>query len=155
MLRNIRQNSSVYTTRHLQRKTLKGLREILFLHDLLDVYFSSKLFGEPFFFLVKNTRPRKLAKIETAFRSKLQFCLHFLVSSFVVILSGPKTSKFFCFLTDPDVINLKLLPTISLSVFRYPWFEELGLKWYALPAVSCLCLDVGGVEIPACPFNGW
>ena len=87
------------------------------------------------FFLVKNTCPRKLAKIVTAFQSKLQFCLHFLVSSFV--------------------INLKLLPTISLSVFRYPWFEELGLKWYALPAVSCLCLDVGGVEIPACPFNGW
>ena len=42
-----------------------------------------------------------------------------------------------------------------LRFSRYPWFEELGLRWYALPAVSCLMLDVGGVEFPACPFNGW
>lgn len=38
---------------------------------------------------------------------------------------------------------------------RYKWFEELGLKWYALPAVSSLLLNCGGVEFSACPFNGW
>lgn len=39
--------------------------------------------------------------------------------------------------------------------FRYPWFADLGLKWYALPAVSGMLFDCGGLEFPACPFNGW
>ena len=39
--------------------------------------------------------------------------------------------------------------------YRYSWFEELGLKWYALPAVSSLMLDVGGIQFTAAPFNGW
>ena len=46
---------------------------------------------------------------------------------------------------------------MSFSTFgpRYPWFAELGLKWYALPAVSAMLFDCGGLEFPACPFNGW
>jgi nitric-oxide synthase len=36
-----------------------------------------------------------------------------------------------------------------------PWFAELGLKWYALPAVSAMLFEAGGVEYPAAPFNGW
>jgi nitric oxide synthase oxygenase domain/subunit len=44
---------------------------------------------------------------------------------------------------------------IAVSISSYPWFEELGLKWYALPAVSSLVLDCGGLEYTACPFNGW
>lgn len=38
---------------------------------------------------------------------------------------------------------------------RYEWFQELELKWYALPAVSNMLLEVGGLEFPGCPFNGW
>ncbi len=38
---------------------------------------------------------------------------------------------------------------------RYDWFEALGLRWYALPAVSNVGLDVGGIEFPAIPFSGW
>lgn len=38
---------------------------------------------------------------------------------------------------------------------RYDWFEELGLKWFAVPGVSCLMLDAGGLEFTAIPFNGW
>ena len=38
----------------------------------------------------------------------------------------------------------------------YDWFEKkLGLRWYALPAVSNVALDVGGIEFPAAPFSGW
>jgi nitric-oxide synthase, bacterial len=37
----------------------------------------------------------------------------------------------------------------------YPWFGSLGLKWYAVPAVSELLLDIGGVKYTAAPFNGW
>ncbi|XP_061202258.1 nitric oxide synthase 3 isoform X2 [Neopsephotus bourkii] len=38
---------------------------------------------------------------------------------------------------------------------RLEWFEELGLRWYALPAVSNMLLEIGGLEFPAAPFNGW
>lgn len=38
---------------------------------------------------------------------------------------------------------------------RYSWFGEMGLKWYAVPAVSNMLLDCGGLEFTACPFNGW
>ncbi len=37
----------------------------------------------------------------------------------------------------------------------HPWFAALGLKWYALPAVSDVLLDLGGVRYTAAPFNGW
>lgn len=37
----------------------------------------------------------------------------------------------------------------------YPWFGQLGLRWYALPAVSDMRMSIGGVEYPLAPFNGW
>ena len=37
----------------------------------------------------------------------------------------------------------------------YQWFEELGLKWYALPAVCNMSLDLGGVQYTCTPFNGF
>jgi nitric-oxide synthase len=37
----------------------------------------------------------------------------------------------------------------------YPWFETLGLKWHAIPVISNLRLEIGGVSYPAAPFNGW
>lgn len=41
---------------------------------------------------------------------------------------------------------------------RHPqWseFEQLGLKWYAVPMISDMALEIGGVRFPAAPFNGW
>ncbi|MGK4006773.1 nitric oxide synthase oxygenase [Sorangium sp. So ce1036] len=38
---------------------------------------------------------------------------------------------------------------------RHGWFAELGLKWHALPAVSNMAFDVGGVQYTAAPFNGF
>jgi nitric-oxide synthase len=38
---------------------------------------------------------------------------------------------------------------------RYDWFEQLGLKWFALPAVSGMRLEIGGVSFSAAPFSGW
>jgi nitric-oxide synthase, bacterial len=35
------------------------------------------------------------------------------------------------------------------------WFASLGLKWHALPALSCMRLEIGGVNYTAAPFNGW
>ncbi len=37
----------------------------------------------------------------------------------------------------------------------YRWFEQLGLRWYAVPVISDMYLDAGGVRYPAAPFNGW
>lgn len=38
---------------------------------------------------------------------------------------------------------------------RLEWFAALGLRWYALPAVSNMLLEIGGLEFPAAPFSGW
>lgn len=38
---------------------------------------------------------------------------------------------------------------------NYGWFIDLKLKWHALPAVSDMGLEIGGVIYPAAPFNGW
>lgn len=42
-----------------------------------------------------------------------------------------------------------------IHFFRYEWFKDLNLRWYVLPAVSNMLLEIGGIEFPACPFNGW
>ena len=41
------------------------------------------------------------------------------------------------------------------SLRRFEWFKDLGLKWYGLPAVSNMLLEIGGLEFSACPFSGW
>lgn len=38
---------------------------------------------------------------------------------------------------------------------RHGWLEELGLRWYAVPAVSDMALDLGGNLFRMAPFNGW
>ncbi|MCD9021901.1 nitric oxide synthase oxygenase [Cohnella silvisoli] len=34
-------------------------------------------------------------------------------------------------------------------------FNELGLRWYAVPIISDMVLDIGGIRYTAAPFNGW
>lgn len=35
------------------------------------------------------------------------------------------------------------------------WFAELGLRWYAVPAIANMPLRIGGITYPTAPFNGW
>ncbi|XP_078600036.1 nitric oxide synthase 1-like isoform X2 [Branchiostoma floridae x Branchiostoma japonicum] len=58
---------------------------------------------------------------------------------------------------DPELFELSkdLVLEVELKHPKYGWFKELGLKWYALPAVANMLFDVGGVEFPAAPFSGW
>ncbi|XP_038050616.1 nitric oxide synthase, brain-like isoform X2 [Patiria miniata] len=58
---------------------------------------------------------------------------------------------------DPEWFELpkECILQVKLTHPEYDWFAELGLQWYAVPAVSSLLLDIGGIEFPACPFNGW
>lgn len=53
--------------------------------------------------------------------------------------------------TIPEDIVLR----VKIKHPKYKWFEELGLEWYALPAVSNMMLDVGGLQFTAAPFSGW
>lgn len=38
---------------------------------------------------------------------------------------------------------------------EFEWFEDLQLKWYAVPMISSMKLEVGGISYAAAPFNGW
>ncbi|GAU91819.1 hypothetical protein RvY_04004-2 [Ramazzottius varieornatus] len=44
---------------------------------------------------------------------------------------------------------------VDLAHPEYPEFAEMGLRWYALPAVANMFLDIGGQIFPACAFSGW
>jgi nitric-oxide synthase len=50
----------------------------------------------------------------------------------------------------PDVVL-----EVPLSHPRLAWFAELGLRWHAVPAITDMCLEIGGICYPAAPFNGW
>lgn len=44
---------------------------------------------------------------------------------------------------------------VPLSHPDFAWFAELGLRWHAVPAISNMHLEIGGLTYPAAPFNGW
>jgi nitric-oxide synthase len=44
---------------------------------------------------------------------------------------------------------------VPLTHPEHPWMSELQLKWHAVPVVSDMLLEVGGIRYPAAPFNGW
>ena len=44
---------------------------------------------------------------------------------------------------------------VPLSHPDYAWFADFGLKWHALPVISNMRLEIGGISYGAAPFNGW
>ena len=44
---------------------------------------------------------------------------------------------------------------VAIGHPEFGWFADLGLRWYAVPVISDMYLDIGGVCYPAAPFNGW
>ncbi|KAH8244204.1 hypothetical protein KR026_002328 [Drosophila bipectinata] len=58
---------------------------------------------------------------------------------------------------DPDYFDYppELILEVPLSHPKFEWFTELGLRWYALPAVSSMLFDVGGIQFTATTFSGW
>ncbi|XP_018101804.1 nitric oxide synthase, inducible [Xenopus laevis] len=58
---------------------------------------------------------------------------------------------------DPDLFEIPsdIIDEVPIEHPKYEWFKELGLRWYTLPAVANMLLEVGGIEFSACPFNGW
>ncbi|RVX38331.1 nitric-oxide synthase [Nonomuraea polychroma] len=60
-------------------------------------------------------------------------------------------------LGDPLLCNLPGDAVLEVPLVHpeYPWFAELGLRWHAVPAISDMCLEIGGICYPCAPFNGW
>ncbi|XP_037052326.1 nitric oxide synthase isoform X2 [Bradysia coprophila] len=58
---------------------------------------------------------------------------------------------------DPDYFDLPpdLILQVPLSHPTYEWFADLQLRWYALPAVSNMLFDCGGIIFTATAFSGW
>ncbi len=44
---------------------------------------------------------------------------------------------------------------VPISHPDYEWFADLGLKWHAVPVISNMRLEIGGISYTAAPFNGW
>lgn len=58
---------------------------------------------------------------------------------------------------DPEYFDIprEIIMEVKMTHPEYKWFEELDMKWYALPAVSNMRLDCGGLEFTGTAFNGW
>jgi len=52
-------------------------------------------------------------------------------------------------------LPIELIPEVKLEHPAYSWFKELNLKWYAVPIISNMVLEIGGIQYHAAPFNGW
>ncbi|GAV04595.1 hypothetical protein RvY_14857-3 [Ramazzottius varieornatus] len=58
---------------------------------------------------------------------------------------------------DPEYFDIPrdIVLQVAIHHAEYPGLAEMGLKWYALPAVANMVFDVGGVFFPAVAFSGW
>ena len=72
---------------------------------------------------------------------------HFDILPLVVQIDG-QAPKWFAI---PEAKVLR----VPLTHPTEPSFENLDLEWYAVPIISEMKLEVGGIEYTAAPFNGW
>ena len=56
-----------------------------------------------------------------------------------------------------DVLRFSkhLVKEVAITHPELPEFEDLQLKWYAVPMISDMKLEIGGIDYVAAPFNGW
>ncbi|MBA9028780.1 nitric oxide synthase oxygenase [Peribacillus huizhouensis] len=52
-------------------------------------------------------------------------------------------------------IPSNLVKEVPLRHPDFEWFRDLELKWYAVPIISNMSLEIGGITYQAAPFNGW
>lgn len=52
-------------------------------------------------------------------------------------------------------IDSSLVLEIILEHPDHKWFKDLQLKWHAVPIISDMVLEMGGILYPTAPFNGW
>ncbi|WP_082235603.1 nitric oxide synthase oxygenase [Halobacillus massiliensis] len=66
----------------------------------------------------------------------------------LVIQIGNRPPKWFSIPKD-------IIVEVPLRHPEYDWFADFNLKWYAVPIISDMRLEIGGVNYKAAPFNGW
>lgn len=66
----------------------------------------------------------------------------------LVLQMGEETPQLF-------EIPKEIVVEIPLVHPELPAFADLQLQWYGLPVVSGMRLEIGGIDYPAAPFNGW
>ncbi|SNZ05641.1 nitric-oxide synthase [Terribacillus aidingensis] len=52
-------------------------------------------------------------------------------------------------------IPASIIKEVNIEHEAYPAFKELDIRWYAVPIVSDMKLEIGGITYNAAPFNGW
>lgn len=59
--------------------------------------------------------------------------------------------------TSPKLVNIPedIIKEVPITHPTYTAFNQLGLKWYAVPIISDMVLEIGGITYQAAPFNGW
>jgi nitric-oxide synthase len=57
----------------------------------------------------------------------------------------------------PQMVEVPREAVLEVALHHpdHAWFAEMGLRWHAVPAISNMKLDIGGITYPAAPFNGW
>lgn len=48
-----------------------------------------------------------------------------------------------------------LIKEVNIEHHDYPKLKDLGLKWYAVPIICNMDLEIGGIYYHTPPFNGW
>ena len=44
---------------------------------------------------------------------------------------------------------------VPISHPEYPWLQSMQIQWYAVPVISDMRLEIGGLSFTCAPFNGW
>ncbi|WP_042353003.1 nitric oxide synthase oxygenase [Bacillus massiliigorillae] len=71
---------------------------------------------------------------------------HYDILPLVISIDGEKPSY--------KEIPKDLVKEVTITHPEYA-FESLEAKWYGVPIISDMCLEIGGITYNAAPFNGW
>ncbi|KAK3106113.1 hypothetical protein FSP39_013027, partial [Pinctada imbricata] len=57
----------------------------------------------------------------------------------------------------PELFDIPsdIILEVNIKHPKFPRLSDMNLKWFALPAVSNMMFDCGGLEFCAAPFSGW
>lgn len=66
----------------------------------------------------------------------------------IVIQVDQRPPRFFS-IPQEDVLE------VVIEHEDFQWFQDLQLKWYAVPIISNMGFEIGGLQFDAAPFNGW
>lgn len=58
---------------------------------------------------------------------------------------------------EPKLFDIpkEIVHEVPITHPKLEGFNKLGIKWYAVPIISDMRLEIGGIEYPMAPFNGW